>query len=67
MIIFFSALIALRVLDSNKIKYFIPPFFRICEGFLHKGYMYLGSPFNRYLRRIKYTKANKADAKKKSA
>ena len=27
---------------------------KICEGFLHKGYMYLGSPYNTFAARVPY-------------
>ena len=30
---------------------------RICEAFLHNGYLYLGSPFNTYVGRIPYNTA----------
>ena len=30
----------------------------VCEAFLHGGYMYLGSPFNVGVKRLKYEKMN---------
>ena len=30
---------------------------RICEGFVHNGKIYLGSPFNTYVGRLPYNKA----------
>ena len=31
-----------------------PMMSKICEGFLHNGYMYLGSPFNNFAARVSY-------------
>ena len=31
-----------------------PMMSKICEGFLHNGYMYLGSPYNMFAARVPY-------------